>query len=484
MAARNAVTGITLGVMLLMACGGGTSPSPNGSLTITGAEQSDTVSAFLPTPLTVRVLTSGKPVLGATVSLSTIPDAMTRLGVLYLDLLSGAALNYAQGQTDAAGRFATNLRFGGAAGRAGVIVTVTNPDFTDTVYFNVLPGRPAMVTGLSLDTALQVGRSTTLPTSGVTDRYNNPRTDPVSYQTLSASVSLNGATLTALSIDRARVLVRAGTYSDTVRISVVPVAELAAGGTQVSFFQSDYTSYRRVPNTGGFVEWVPDGSEVFSDGVNVSGSWLGSLKATRPDGSTRPSFPPPPGVLSIWIPRYARDGSELYFTAVTGVAHDVHFRVWRMRVDGSRTEPVPGIPEAETTMAAPSPDGKRLAYVALIGSGQIRMLDLEHGVPIPFSVSGHSPRWSPTGALIGFVTPDDGDKLKVMAPDGSSIRTVSEPGGRYDLGFDWSPDGQWIVAKEMFRQRVTLINVVTGLVLPLPVKLDAILGPVWRPAQP
>ena len=97
------------------------------------------------------------------------------------------------------------------------------------------------------------------------------------------------------------------------------------------------------------------------------------------------------------------------------------------------------------------------------------------------SVAGHSPRWSPTGTLIAFVAPDEGSALKVMAPDGTGIRTLSEPGTSYDLGLDWSPDGQWIVAKEMTRNRLAFINPTTGMILPLPTSPDAILSPAWRP---
>ena len=295
---------------LLVVCAGfaggcgepGPGPDPGSgepSLAVVGGEQTDTVTAFLPRSLDVRVAgPGGRAAAAVSVSINTIPDPAGRLGVLYLGP-GGEALNDGGGLTDGQGRLSARLRFGGAAGRAGVVVEVQALALADTVYFDVQPGRPAAITGLNRDTALQLGRAAVFPTTGVTDRYENPRNDPVSYQSLTPSLSLAGSTVTATAIDRGRLLVHAVVLTDTVRISVVPAAFLAVGGSGLWFFESDFAGFHRSPVGRGFVEWLPGGLEVLADGVNVSGSWTGDLIAATPAGASRP-------VLAAAIPGSCR----------------------------------------------------------------------------------------------------------------------------------------------------------------------------------
>jgi Tol biopolymer transport system component len=54
----------------------------------------------------------------------------------------------------------------------------------------------------------------------------------------------------------------------------------------------------------------------------------------------------------------------------------------------------------------------------------------------------------------------------VINADGTGVRQVSADGRSYQaLGLDWSPDGQWLVARS--DSTVDLIQVATGLTLPL-----------------
>lgn len=478
--------GVVICAMLLGACGSEAGAGPTrgdgkASLTITGADQTDTVTAFLPRPLVIEVRDqNGRAAAGIDVAVTALVNRDGGQGILFLDQNDEAQFTGGGGMTDGFGRVTVRIRFGGVAGPTAATIEAPALALSDTAHFTVLAGQPAGIATLSMDTALQVGRTTVLPATGVIDRYRNPRTDPVSYQALTQSIGLTGSTVTALAIDRCNILVQAGTWRDTVRISVVPVARFAAGGAGLWFFDSDLSGYHRSPTGSGFVAWTSNGAEAMADGVNVSGSWTGDLVAVTPEGASRPVLTVPPGLLSAWIPR-AGPGGTLYFTGISGTSLNPHFQLWRGHQDGSVLEPVPGIAEAETTMPAPSPDGRRLAYVTLIGSGRIRVFDLEHGVPLPVDVPGHSPRWSPSGGLIAYVDPDAQSALKVMAPDGTGRRTIGAPATRYDIGLDWSPDGQWVLAKDVTRQRLELVNPTSGLILPLPRVLDDLQSPAWRP---
>jgi len=93
---------------------------------------------------------------------------------------------------------------------------------------------------------------------------------------------------------------------------------------------------------------------------------------------------------------------------------------------------------------ASSPDGKRLAFVAV---GRVWVMDLPNGTPRPLTESmlpafQLTPAWSPDGSTIAFTTWDDrtrGALWTVPARGGAPRRLTTEP-GEY-LGPVWSPDG-------------------------------------------
>jgi Tol biopolymer transport system component len=92
-------------------------------------------------------------------------------------------------------------------------------------------------------------------------------------------------------------------------------------------------------------------------------------------------------------------------------------------------------------------------------------------------MQGHRPRWSPDGQWIAVVA---GYQILLVRPDGSDLRVLSSPDIRYMDGIDWSPDGRWIVASRFYRGNIDLIEVGTGLTLPLAFT-SGLTEPVWRP---
>jgi Tol biopolymer transport system component len=96
---------------------------------------------------------------------------------------------------------------------------------------------------------------------------------------------------------------------------------------------------------------------------------------------------------------------------------------------------------------------------------------------------GELPVWSPTADTIAFVQQtgpeDDQGPLFVMAPDGTGQRQIGS--ATYSPGIDWSPDGTWIVAQSIPEFQIMIINVKTGLRLPLAFISGGEVAPTWKP---
>jgi Tol biopolymer transport system component len=119
---------------------------------------------------------------------------------------------------------------------------------------------------------------------------------------------------------------------------------------------------------------------------------------------------------------------------------------------------------------SPSPDGTKIVYL----NGGFWIRTLATNADTLLAVGGGAPRWSPTGEWIAY---DSIGFLKIVHPDGTGAHSLRNAG--YLLGkVDWSPDGQWLVYRGP--TELELINVVSGLVLPLAVTLN-MNDPAWRP---
>ena len=98
-----------------------------------------------------------------------------------------------------------------------------------------------------------------------------------------------------------------------------------------------------------------------------------------------------------------------------------------------------------------SPDGREIAFDLL---GDIYVVPITGGDARPLSTGNAwdmQPRYSPSGSEIAFTSDrGGGDNIWVMNRDGSNPRAITKETFRLLNGPDWSPDGNYIVARKHF----------------------------------
>jgi hypothetical protein len=86
-------------------------------------------------------------------------------------------------------------------------------------------------------------------------------------------------------------------------------------------------------------------------------------------------------------------------------------------------------------------------------------------------------RWAPDGRSVAFRSGTG--SLEIVDLTTRATRTISAPAVAYDRFFDWSPDGEWLIARTA--DRLEVINVATRQRIALP-WARLYVQPAWRPA--
>jgi DNA-binding winged helix-turn-helix (wHTH) protein/Tol biopolymer transport system component len=181
------------------------------------------------------------------------------------------------------------------------------------------------------------------------------------------------------------------------------------------------------------------------------------LDIVRPPVSATPPGPIPAGAAAG-----RRAFPKPYWAAaiaLTGVASALGTWLWRSAAEPNRNiarvtitlppEQAPAPALNANPVAALSPDGQRLVYVA--GStGQYRLfsrrLDEFHAQPLPGTDGGHGPFFSPDGRHVGFFS--RGRLMRTgLAGDEPLLVTAAAGAG---LGGTWTPDGRIVFARGTF----------------------------------
>jgi len=476
--------GLALGVatLVVFACREATGPSSNlagspGVTIIAGGQQSDTANAQLTQALVLRITDSaGVPAGREVVRFLSVPaDSQTGTPSALVSALTSLYYStFAAESTDDSGEVAILIQLGRVAGHGRVAVTVPRFGYADTVSFTILPGAAVRLGGLR-DTAMYAGRSGPLH-AFVADQNGNRRPDAVTFQSLNASVAsvTSAGIVTAVSLGRAKILVQGPTpnLKDSTYVSVVPVGTIAAvvgafrnfsPGTVVTM-NLDGSGVTPVPQSAAdnqYLSWTPDGTTL----LGHRGYHVFAMDLT---GAARLVVPAAAAFSEDVWPRYtATGGGWVYFAGVQGSV-----ALYRIRLDGTGLD---SLPVGFGTQPCPSPDGTRVAWTDAVS---LHVYSYATGADTTLNLFGYAPHWSPDGTLIAFATGDPGT-ISVMKPDGSARRVLGG-GASFGWAFDWSPDGQWLVVYDYNLGSLALLQVQTGLVLPLGYTTG--LGqPAWKP---
>ena len=148
--------------------------------------------------------------------------------------------------------------------------------------------------------------------------------------------------------------------------------------------------------------------------------------------------------------RWSPDGSRIAFTSVSGSGSIAHRDIYRMNSDGSD---IARLTEAPAVDDNPnwSPDGNRLAFTSTRdGEEVIYVMDMDGGNEASLTdaqnvlVIGWAPSWSPDGRQIAFVSRRDGNdeiyKMSVSGTRASGITRLTNE-SESDWAPSWSPDG-------------------------------------------
>jgi len=471
---------IVVGVLASATCDNPVEPTgPPGITIVAGADVIDSIDARPTQELLVEVHTiSGTPARNAVVRFSGLataggqnPPISVGVGPIGQAPIRGWAID----TTDGSGQASAMIGLGAFAGPGAVEVTVPELGFADTAQYTINPGQGVSVVSEPADTVVYRSRSFTLRVS-VRDRHGNPRPDPVTFNADSASASVSAAgTVTSEEWGRARVRIGdAAGHADTTWVSVIPQGTIAAKTDYgIVIVDLDGSNRRTVPGVTAvtWVDWNLTGDTLLFAAPDDD-SWL---YVTNTTGPPRRLITASTGLVSELWPQYSGDGQWIYFSGRTA---DQHQAIWRVRSDGSSPALIAYASAGLDFDAAPSSDGSRVAFASdrcCYPFSGLYLLHTQTGVVDSLAPGVVSPRWSPGDSLIAFVS----GGVFVIRPDGQGLRRITPVGGGYWRGVDWSPTGEWIIARDTIDQLV-LIRLADGLIITLPYFTD-LDRPAWRP---
>jgi hypothetical protein len=305
------------------------------------------------------------------------------------------------------------------------------------------------------------------------DQYANPRPEAVTYVGLSAAATVDGGdTVNGRAIGRASYLVHGLGFTDTGWVSVVPPGTFAAMGPDgLAMMNLDGSGYRALAPSNsynnGYASWGNPPTTLAFD-------FAGTEKLATVDTAglvTTVLGAGDSGIIVQTWPSYSRDGSWIYFQG--------DLLVWKVHANGSglaRVSPPGGVDR----WPSPSRDDSKLVLASSRTNSSngldIEILDLATDSLTSLGVNGASPRWSPTADSIAYLDVDG--RVKILAANGAGLRAITPVGQAFSIALDWSPDGQWLLARDSYA--LELIEVSSGLVLPLGYG-TSMSDPVWRP---
>jgi len=340
------------------------------------------------------------------------------------------------------------------------------------VMYQVGTGSPASLVVGNQDTSMFMGRTFNVA-ARVTDLGGNTLSVPVAITSNSPGVaSVGGSTVSGVAFGYAtlRISASAGTFSDstTRKVVVVPTGKVVMGRqSSVVVANADGSGRRDMTWSARFATWSPDGSTLAAAGWSGDALFIGGL-----DGTTRQLLPSTSWAIDR--PAWSRDGTWIYFGG--RMTPDPESKIWRVHPDGTGLESVsPAGPAGDDSYPSPAPDGRHVVWQTTRGgTPALVVADVVLGTTTQLVAGGTLPAWSPAGGTIGFWKEGTGFSgygviFTIPASGGSSVEVPSGGNSMYGGTGEWTPDGQWLVARTGWTdQSASILRVSDGLLLSLP----------------
>src|SRR5688572_27865617 len=434
-----------------------TAPGAASIRIVAGADVTDTVRARPVQALVVEVRERGQLKHGLVVRFESLPPSDSARRYETAVTVSKAAQNsfgtLTSDTTNTSGRASALVQLGTVAGEARVLVTCPELGLADTATYTVLPGALSGVMITARDTVVR-GGGTYNVRAAATDRFGNPRTEQVSFESRSslASVDGTGRVNAGAEIGRGFIRVSVGALVDTAWFTVVPTMNLTFvhtgpnGYRWIADLQNEGAVVReRVQTTLSASHPVPSPTSdliVYQLIENaISKIYLVDAAGAKRDLLAGAGF------VSAYHPRFSPDGSFIYFSALNNDGYGL----WRVRSDGTDLKQI--VSTYGYTTPGISPDGKLIAYY----DPEMLVLDLSTGKKVQIGPTGWFPAFSPDGARVAYLS---GSGILVANVSGAPPTRLAIPWVASDAGLSWPPSGDWLITRESMWPM--LVNASTG----------------------
>lgn len=179
-----------------------------------------------------------------------------------------------------------------------------------------------------------------------------------------------------------------------------------------------------------------------------------ALYVMKTDGSDVRKVAETPAYSGLGHPRWSHDGKRLAFHAWEGPGNGR--KVFVVNADGTQLS----ADGPQGQFANWSPDDKQLAFQIRSNAKNIGVwVENAGGGGRAFLFDGRSPRWSPDGGHMAFISDVD-LAVRDLAVDGDKNLTAQMFEGIRE-GFDWSPDGRQLafVARRQGRLGLWIVDI-------------------------
>ncbi len=494
-----AVIGVGLVVGAIAGCSAAESLGPgtkkDGVTIVEGSNIIDTIDARLERRLMVTLLDrNGKRVSGATVRFSAVGGEVSGLVCVVATepcTPSGTTVTNDRGEARA------QVQLGTKAGDMSIVAFADGFPAEDTARYTVRAGNVARVVASAGDVVLDVGASVVL-SARTCDRYCNPRTElPTLNAGVGSAVSIDTASRTVRGIDMGtqKVYARFGSAADSIFVRVIPEGRLVAFDNSARpamyLFNLNGTQFQAAFSwpLGTTIAYIPRANRALNRLTVTTGSTL-AFSVIDSSGTTIRTVVHPAPLANVIVSRILADGSVMYVARESRSGPANWPAVFRSDRDGNVTK-LMDLPQIASFIAGAdfSPDGLRLAYIALapVGLFEMRVVDLTSAASVTLLPDVTDPTFSPDGRRIAYYSQSSppsvvGRRLGVIDVDGSNNRIVSAS-PIYVGTIAWSGDGTKVLARTGATGDLGVVRISDGASVTLSLRSIPVEARLARPVE-